>query len=111
RRVLYRSPQPDQLPPDVSLVCYRIAQESLPNVARHSGAQKVWLDLHLNAQSELTLRIADNGKGAVGVEGAGITGMRERALLVHATLTITSPSNEGTEVRLVVPARPSAGGQ
>lgn len=105
------APQADQLTPDVSLVCYRIAQESLTNVARHSGAQKVWLDLHLNAQSELTLRIADNGKGAVSVEGAGITGMRERALLVHATLTITSPSNEGTEVRLVVPARPSAGGQ
>jgi two-component system sensor histidine kinase UhpB len=57
------------------------------------------------------LRIADNGKGGISVEGAGITGMRERALLVHAALTITSPSNEGTEVRLVVPAGPSAAGR
>ncbi|MGB3285530.1 MULTISPECIES: HAMP domain-containing sensor histidine kinase [Mycolicibacter] len=101
----------DQVSPDVSLVCYRIAQESLTNIARHSGAQKAWLDLHIDAASKLTLRIADNGKGGVSAEGAGITGMRERALLVQATLTITSPSNEGTEVRLTVPARLSDGGR
>lgn len=105
------APQADQLSPDVSLVCYRIAQESLTNIARHSGAQKAWLDLHINASGQLALRIADNGIGGGGVEGAGITGMRERALLVQATLTITSPDNEGTEVRLVVPARPGMGGR
>lgn len=105
------APQADQLTPDLSLVCYRIAQESLTNIARHSGTQKAWLDLHVNAAAELTLRIADNGKGGVSVEGAGITGMRERALLVRATLTITSPTDEGTEVRLVAPARLSAGGR
>jgi two-component system sensor histidine kinase UhpB len=103
--------QADQLSPDVSLVCYRIAQESLTNIARHSEAQKVWLDLHINPAAEATLRIADNGKGGVSSQGAGITGMRERAMLVQATLTITSPSNEGTEVRLAVPARSSAGGR
>jgi two-component system sensor histidine kinase UhpB len=105
--VKHIAPQADRLKPDIALVCYRIAQESLTNVARHSGAQKAWLDLHVSAE-ELMLRIADNGSGGVNSEGAGITGMRERALLVHATLTITSPSNEGTEVRMVVPARPSA---
>ncbi|OBK84581.1 sensor histidine kinase [Mycolicibacter sinensis] len=105
------APQADQLTPDLSLVCYRIAQESLTNIARHSGAQKAWLDLHVDAAGELTLRIADNGKGGVSIEGAGISGMRERALLVRAALTITSPSNEGTEVRLVVPARPGADGR
>lgn len=94
--------QSDRLKPDVELVCYRIAQESLTNVARHAGARKVWLDLHATAD-RLTLRIADDGKGGVVTEGAGINGMRERALLVNASLTITSPTGEGTEVRLAIP--------
>ena len=104
------APQADQLMPNVTLVCYRIAQEGLTNIARHSGAQKAWLDLHVNPK-ELTLRIADNGCGGVSTEGAGITGMRERALLVDATLTITSPLGQGTEVRLVVPVPRSVGGR
>jgi two-component system sensor histidine kinase UhpB len=71
-------------------------------VARHSGASKVWLDLHSGA-TDVTLRIADDGRGGVDDEGAGINGMRERALLVNAELTITSPQDGGTEVRLVIP--------
>ena len=94
--------QENRLKPDVELVCYRIAQESLTNVARHAGASKVWLDLHTTAD-ELALRIADDGRGGVVTEGAGINGMRERALLVNATLVITSPADEGTEVRLAIP--------
>ena len=92
----------DRLPHDVELVCYRIAQESLTNIARHAEAGKVWLDLHTTSD-RLTLRIADDGKGGVAVEGAGINGMRERAVLVNADLTISSPKGEGTEVRLVIP--------
>jgi len=94
--------QSDRLPHDVELVCYRIAQESLTNIVRHADAGKVWLDLHTTSE-RLTLRIADDGKGGVLVEGAGITGMRERAVLVNADLTISSPKGEGTEVRLVIP--------
>jgi two-component system, NarL family, sensor histidine kinase UhpB len=94
--------QADRLPADVELVCYRVAQESLTNIARHAGANKVWLDMHSTA-NQLTLRIADDGSGGVADEGAGINGMRERALLVNATLTITSAKEEGTEVRLVIP--------
>jgi two-component system, NarL family, sensor histidine kinase UhpB len=94
--------QADRLPADAELVCYRVAQESLTNIARHAGANKVWLDMHSTA-NQLTLRIADDGSGGVADEGAGINGMRERALLVNATLTITSAKEEGTEVRLVIP--------
>ena len=94
--------QSDRLKSDVELVCYRIAQESLTNVARHAEASKVWLDLHTTAE-QLTLRIADDGRGGAVAEGAGINGMRERALLVNATLAITSPADEGTEVRLAIP--------
>ena len=62
--------QSDRLGSDVELVCYRIAQESLTNVARHARASKVWLDLHVTAD-QLTLRIADDGCGGVVGEGAG----------------------------------------
>jgi two-component system sensor histidine kinase UhpB len=96
--------QSDRLQSDVELVCYRVAQEGLTNIARHAGATKAWLDLHATEKS-LTMRIADDGIGGVVTEGAGINGMRERALLVNADLTITSPEGEGTEVRLVIPQR------
>ena len=66
--VKHIAPQSDRLKPDVELVCYRIAQESLTNIARHAHAGKVWLDLHAGAD-QLTLRIADDGKG--GVAGRG----------------------------------------
>ncbi|HKV22642.1 MAG TPA: sensor histidine kinase [Mycobacterium sp.] len=100
--VKHIEPQSNRLQHDVELVCYRIAQESLTNIARHADASKVWLDLHATSD-RLTLRIADDGKGGVVTEGAGINGMRERALLVNADLTIDSPKGEGTEVRLVIP--------
>lgn len=101
--VKHIAPQSD-LAHEVELVCYRIAQESLTNIARHADAGKVWLDLHAG-DDQLTLRIADDGNGGVATEGAGINGMRERALLVNADLTITSPKGEGTEVRLAIPIR------
>ncbi len=100
--VKHIAPQSDRLHHDVELVCYRIAQESLTNIVRHADASKVWLDLHITSD-RLTLRIADDGKGGVVVEGAGINGMRERAVLVNADLTIDSPQGEGTEVRLAIP--------
>jgi two-component system, NarL family, sensor histidine kinase UhpB len=100
--VKHIEPQTNRLDHDVELVCYRVAQESLTNIARHADAGKVWLDLHTGSD-RLTLRIADDGKGGAIVEGAGVNGMRERALLVDADLTITSPKGEGTEVRLLIP--------
>ena len=96
------APQANRLQPEVELVCYRIAQESLTNIARHAEASKVWLDLH-STTDQLLLRIADDGRGGVDTEGAGINGMRERALLVSAALTIASPVGEGTEVLVTIP--------
>jgi len=96
------APQANRLQPEVELVCYRIAQESLTNIARHAEASKVWVDLH-STTDQLLLRIADDGRGGVDAEGAGINGMRERALLVSAALTIASPVGEGTEVLVTIP--------
>ena len=97
---------PTELPvlsPDVELVIYRITQESLTNVARHSGASRVELCLTGTPES-LTLQVRDDGRGGVHREGAGIRGMRERALLIDADLHLGSnPTARGTMVRLTVP--------
>lgn len=85
------------------LVVYRIAQESLTNVARHAGASEVEL-LLTRERDHVLLRVVDDGKGLGDAqEGMGIRGMRERALLISAHLTLQSSTTGGTEVRLVVP--------
>ncbi|MFF0725282.1 sensor histidine kinase [Streptomyces sp. NPDC004134] len=91
------------LDPDVELVLYRVAQAALTNVVRHAAADRVELSL-LRTGAAVQLRVADDGRG-VGVarEGAGIRGMRERALLVGADLDVTRAPGGGTQVVLTVP--------
>jgi two-component system sensor histidine kinase UhpB len=93
------------LTPEVELVVYRIAQESLTNVLRHSEASSVLVALS-TVDGGLRLVVRDDGRGlpaGVGAGGAGITGMRERALLIGGRLTVTALQSGGTEVRLDVP--------
>ncbi|WP_019631594.1 sensor histidine kinase [Actinomadura atramentaria] len=87
---------------DAELVVYRVAQESLTNVARHSGARRAELALAVE-DGAAVLTVADDGSGPPGREGAGISGMRERALLVGARLTVDARPGGGTRVRLAVP--------
>ncbi|POX36677.1 sensor histidine kinase [Streptomyces sp. Ru73] len=85
------------------LVLYRVAQESLTNVARHAEAGQVEVGLR-RAGETVVLEIADDGHGiGTAYEGAGIRGMRERALLAGATLDITSAPGTGTRIRLTTP--------
>jgi two-component system sensor histidine kinase UhpB len=85
------------------LVLYRVAQESLTNAARHADARQVEVYLH-RAGGALVLEIADDGRGIkAACEGAGIRGMRERALLAGAALDITSTPGTGTRIRLTTP--------
>lgn len=87
------------------LVVYRIAQESLTNVVRHAGAQAVDLSLRREGPA-VVLTVTDDGCGiGDGPEGAGIRGMRERALLVGAGLSVGPHDDGGTEVQLRVPVR------
>ncbi|MET8122448.1 sensor histidine kinase [Micromonospora sp. NPDC005189] len=105
-----RKSDPDlpALSAEVELVIYRIAQESLTNVARHAHATKV--DLSLRAEDDtVVLRVADNGTGDIRHEGAGMRGMRERALLIGARLTLSTLPRGGTEVRLIVPMMAEGG--
>ena len=92
------------LEPDVELAVYRIAQESLTNVARHADARSVWLSLQPGRDS-VVLRVVDDGHGRNGgVDGGGMRGMRERAVMVGAALAIKPARTGGLEVRLEVPA-------
>jgi two-component system sensor histidine kinase UhpB len=103
----------DHLPPlsdEAELAVYRVAQESLTNVARHADASRVELALEPGADS-VVLRVVDDGRGLA--EGAalnghgGLRGMRERALLVGGALAVKPARAGGVEVRLEVPARKS----
>jgi two-component system sensor histidine kinase UhpB len=85
------------------LVLYRVAQESLTNVARHAEATEVTLRL-CRCGEVVRLQISDDGRGiGLAHEGAGIRGMRERALLIGATLDLEPAPEGGVQVSLSVP--------
>ncbi len=94
-----------KLEPDTELAVYRIAQESLTNIARHAHARRVTLALERGHDS-VVLRVVDDGRGFDGVpeEHGGLRSMRERALLVDGALAIKHGRHGGVEVRLEVPA-------
>jgi two-component system sensor histidine kinase UhpB len=89
--------------PEAELVVYRVAQESLTNVVRHARASEAAMVLQANSD-RLLLRVVDDGRGTDGARrGAGIQGMRERALMVGGELSVRSRAAGGTEVRLELP--------
>ena len=94
---------------DCAIHVYRIAQEALNNVARHSGSPEVWLRLaHL--ADRLELEVEDRGTGIAEAavrqtadRGMGLVSMRERAELIGGELRVGRASPTGTRVHLVVP--------
>jgi two-component system, NarL family, sensor histidine kinase UhpB len=98
------------LDPDVEVVVYRVAQESLTNVARHAGASHVEIAI-APVDGWTRLEISDDGRGLNGATpGNGIRGMRERALLVGGRFALESPPTGGTSLRLDVPCASEASG-
>ena len=100
-----------RFPPDVELVLFRIAQEALRNVWRHSGASRAWLTVEFG-DGKTTLAVTDNGKGfevprsmadLANIGKLGLAGMEERARLVDAELTLESEPGKGTTVTVEVP--------
>jgi two-component system, NarL family, sensor histidine kinase UhpB len=92
-----------ELSSDAELVIYRVAQEALTNVARHSGSDRAELSLE-PGDGRLVLTVRDEGQG-IGdgeTDGSGIRGMRERAVLIGAAVEVRD-AQPGTEVRLQVP--------
>ena len=90
------------LSPDVELVLYRIAQEAMTNVARHASARLVDVSL-VQDGDVVTLTVSDDGAGMGDhAEGAGIRGMRERALLVGGAIEVSARRGGGTTVQCVI---------
>jgi len=84
---------------------YRVLQEALNNVSRHSGASDAWIRLRFSSDS-LELEVEDHGKGFVAEKlqrGIGLVAMRERAELIGGTLAISPRPQGGTKVRLQIP--------
>ena len=95
------------VPMDVQLVTYRVAQEALSNAAQHSEADQIRVRVERDAEA-VALSVSDNGSGFTfeqATRGLGIGGMRERALLVEGDLSVESRPEIGTRVVLVVPIR------
>jgi two-component system, NarL family, sensor histidine kinase UhpB len=88
------------------LVIYRVTQESLSNVAQHAGATHV--DVELSFVGRTVLRVRDDGGGFRpsfnGRARLGLSGMRERALLVGGSLTVFSEPGDGTTIELTMGA-------
>jgi PAS domain S-box-containing protein len=98
---------PRSLPEDVALCLYRVVQEGLQNVARHSGAKDAKVQLTAN-EREICLVVSDKGCGfdaAKTMSGGslGLVSMRERVRLVHGDITVRSRSGEGTRIEVRVP--------
>jgi two-component system CheB/CheR fusion protein len=98
---------PESIPSEISLCLYRVAQECLNNIAKHSGARKANVAIR-GGEDSILLSVSDNGKGfdpgfLADQSGLGIVGIRERARLVDGTVSITSQPRKGTRIDIRVP--------
>jgi len=99
---------PEFVPQEIATCLYRVAQESLNNVARHAEASRVDVEL-TRSRSGLTVTITDDGVGFApepsrnGRQGLGLLSMKERVALVQGALKIDSAVGKGTRVQVVVP--------
>lgn len=97
---------PSSVPPAIAAALYRVAQEALQNVVRHSGARHAVV--HLQAtEADLTMSVTDAGAGFLAGDdptaGIGLAGMRERLLAIGGTLMVESAPGAGTTVVARVP--------
>ena len=100
-----------RLEPQVELSLYRMVQESLQNVIRHSNAEHAWIDVTYN-ENGLQIIIRDDGKGFkvpanptafVKTGHFGLIGLQERAELIKAALKIQSSPGNGTTTTIQLP--------
>ena len=101
------SGRPTSIPSEVATCLYRVAQESLLNTAKHSGAKNVSVRLGFKNEA-IVLTIQDDGAGfdpeaVKGHGGIGLISMEERARLVKGKLTITSALGHGAQISLAIP--------
>ncbi|MGE5602539.1 MAG: ATP-binding protein [Nitrososphaerales archaeon] len=100
----------DSVPPDVATAAFRISQEAITNIIRHSGARRVWVSVS-TADGRLTMMIEDDGAGlpesarqpGSAHHGFGILGMQERAEALGGKVAVARREQGGTAVLLVLP--------
>ena len=98
---------PKSIPIEVALCLYRVTQECLNNVAKHSGAREAAVAIR-KREGDIFLSITDNGTGfdpglMADQKGLGIVGIRERVRLVDGTVLIHSQPAHGTQIEVRVP--------
>jgi PAS domain S-box-containing protein len=103
----FQSHEVPELPQEISLCLFRVLQEALNNVSKHSGVRRVEVQLAAHS-GEIHLIVSDSGKGfdvkAPGRrKGLGLTSMRERVRLVSGTIVIDSKPQAGTTIQVRVP--------
>ena len=96
--------------PEIGLCLFRVLQEALHNVSKHSGARRVEVKLREDS-GDIHLVISDSGRGfdseaAMQGRGLGLASMRERVRLVNGTITIESTLEGGTTIHVCVPLTP-----
>ena len=92
-------------PDEIHLGLYRIVQEGLNNIVKHSDATEAHVELTIRDE-QIILRIQDNGGGFdIGQQtaGIGLDGMGERAALMGALINISSQKGDGTEIVVSMP--------
>jgi PAS domain S-box-containing protein len=98
---------PESIHPESALCLFRIVQEGLRNVQRHSRASKVDVQLKGSAEA-ISLNLSDNGIGfelssSLAPRGLGIRSMRERARMLGGTFAVLSRPMQGTQITVTVP--------
>ncbi len=104
----------DRLPGELEITLFRVAQEAMNNVARHSRAGHLTIRL-AQAGDQVTMTLADDGVGFTAAEltaakggeeqsrGLGLAGMQERAFLAGGQVTVNSVPGRGTTIQVIVP--------
>ena len=95
---------PDSLPDDVRTCIYRVVQEALHNVSRHSGAKAVVITVR-NVDGSLSLSVADDGRGfdPERTRGMGMLGIEERIRQLGGQFEVQSAPGKGTTLRSTLP--------
>jgi PAS domain S-box-containing protein len=101
---------PTAPPPEIALCLYRVLQEALQNVVKHSGSRRAHVSLDGQVNS-ITLTVKDEGAGfdphvAMRGSGLGLTSMKERLKVIGGELSIDSQRGRGTTIHAVTPLRP-----
>jgi signal transduction histidine kinase len=98
---------------DLAIACFRLVQEALTNILRHSGARHIWLEFS-QSESVLELVVRDDGVGFDVTSTLaqpdrrghlGLLGMRERAQILGGSLEVDSEPGRGTRIRIQFPVQ------